>query len=107
MFYYRFGINKVKLQHAAGYPPLSVECDYKSTGICQHPLLHDLDGKSGAIFQLGGVDSNNLDTNHWRQFNTKSQAGRSAAIIKSYKTKTSVKLNNGGQKQVKLYKNSL
>ena len=94
MFYYRFGINKVKLQHAAGYPPLSVECDYTSTGICQHPLLHDLDGKSTSpiIFELGGVDSSYLNTSDWRQFNTKSQAMNSAAIIKSYKTKISGKV---------------
>ena len=98
----------MKLQHAAGYPSLSVECDYKAMGICQHPLLHDLDGKSSAIFELVGteVDSSNLYTSQWKQFNTKSQAWLAAARIKTYKNKIAHTHNNNGHRQVILYKNS-
>ena len=107
MVLYRFGINKVKLQHAAGYPPLSVDCGYTSTGICQHPLLHDLDGKSSATFQLFGDDVNagNLYTSSSHQFNTKSQAVRSAARISAFKQKDWYNHWNSGRQQVKLYYN--
>ena len=78
----------MKLQHAAGYPTLSVQCDYKSQGICQHPLLHDLDGRSSAVFDLVGLgDSSNLETGSKRHFNTKSRAISGSAVFKAYKSK--------------------
>lgn len=97
--YLRFGINKVKLQHGAGYIPLSVECDYKSTGICQYPLLHDLDGRAGSgTFELIGdsVTSANLYSNSMRQLNTKSQAFSSSAILKPYRSKVNAWIQNTG-----------
>ena len=104
----RFGINKVKLQRDAGYIPLAVECDYKSTGICQYPLLHDLDGrKESATFVLIGDDlgANNLYTTSYQQFNTKSQAARAGVKITAYTNKHSVRFRNPHH-QVNIYWNT-
>ena len=102
-FYLRFGIKHIKLQHGAGYTPLSVSCDYKSTGICQYPLLHDLDGrKESASFELIGddIEENTLYTDKIKQFNTKSGAAKSAARIKGYKSKNKATIRHGGKNQV-------
>ena len=102
-FSLRFGIKNIKLQHGAGYTPLSVSCDYKSTGICQHPLLHDMDGrKESASFELIGddIEENTLYTDKIKQFNTKSGAARSAARIKGYKSKNKATIKHGGKNQV-------
>ena len=99
----RFGIKNIKLQHGAGYTPLSVSCDYKSTGICQYPLLHDLDGrKESASFELIGddIEENTLYTDKIKQFNTKSGAAKSAARIKGYKSKNKATIRHGGKNQV-------
>ena len=100
----RFGINKVKLQHGAGYLPLSVECDYKSNGICQHPLLHDLEDPTASFELIGdSIPGGNLVTNMIRQLNTKSQAMSSAAYIKAYKNKIHPMFRNGQATQVTLF----
>ena len=96
----RFGIKNIKLQHGAGYTPLSVSCDYKSTGICQYPLLHDLDGrKESASFELIGDDiqEDTLYTDKLKQFNTMSGAANSAARIKGYKAKNRANIKHGGK----------
>ena len=102
-FSLRFGIKHIKLQHGAGYTPLSVSCDYKSTGICQYPLLHDMDGrKESASFELIGddIEENTLYTDKIKQFNTKSGAAKSAARIKGYKAKNRANIKHGGKNQV-------
>ena len=102
-FSLRFGIKYIKLQHGAGYTPLSVSCDYKSTGICQYPLLHDMDGrKESASFELIGddIEENTLYTDKIKQFNTKSGAAKSAARIKGYKSKNKATIKHGGKNQV-------
>ena len=102
-FSLRFGIKHIKLQHGAGYAPLSVSCDYKSTRICQYPLLHDLDGrKESASFELIGDDiqDDTLYTDKLKQFNTKSGAAKSAARIKGYKAKNRANIKHGGKSQV-------
>ena len=103
LFSLRFGIKHIKLQHAAGYTPLPVSCDYKSTGICQYPLLHDLDGrKESAHFELIGDDiqENTLYTDKLKQFNTQSGAAKSAARIKGYTAKNKANIKHGGKNQV-------
>ena len=103
LFSLRFGMKNIKLQHGAGYTPLSVSCDYKSTGICQYPLLHDMDGrKESASFELIGddIEENTLYTDKIKQFNTKSGAAKSAARIKGYKSKNKATIKHGGKNQV-------
>ena len=102
-FSLRFGIKNIKLQHGASYTPLSVSCDHKSTGICQYPLLHDMDGrKESANFELIGddIEESTLYTDKIKQFNTKSGAAKSAARIKGYKSKNKATIRHGGKNQV-------
>ena len=96
------GINKVKLQHEAGNPPLTVECGYKSMGICQYPLLHDLlrddrevakvikvlDSSGNNILQLGGA----------RQPNTKNRAVDKAAYVQLWKSRVTYTGDNWDKK---------
>ena len=99
------------MQHGAGFAPLAVECDYKANGICQYPILHDLDGNNGgAVFKLidkqgNDVADNNIGwTTTYRKFNTKSQADITSARIRTFKSRINTELKKTNtDKQVMSY----
>ena len=87
---------------------MAVECDYKATGICQYPILHDLDGdKGGAVFRIVDEQKNDVtDNDIWQsgrsyKFNTKNMADVFSGRIRTYKSKNKVRFTKNGQHQVK------
>ena len=95
---------------------MAVECDYKATGICQYPILHDLDGnKGGAVFRIVDEQKNDVtDTNIWQsgrsyKFNTKNLADVGSGRIRTYKSNNKVRFTKSGQHQVyiNIYFNSV
>ena len=81
--YFRNGIDKIKLQHEAGNPTLLVSCDYKDTGICQHPLLHDISITSETFKGYLASDNTDLLVNP-EKIPNKNLAKSHSAILKTY-----------------------
>ena len=99
IYYFRNGIEKIKLQHEVGNPSLITTCDYKHPELCQHPILHDMEITSSVASGILSTDSNDYMTNR-ENIARKNLAKTHSATIKAYKDRSNSQ-NIGGSHRVR------
>ena len=91
----RFSIDKDKLQNEVGSPSLTVNCDYKNSGLCQDPILHDLAVTSDTFrgyWQTGSDPNTGINLlDYPEKVARKNLAKTESAKLKTYLNLTSVR----------------